>query len=114
MNKPFILKKSSTLKTYINPNIQLGDRVKLIDGSALSCDTHKEDLYIVFSYPALTGSESTIKDMEGIVVEINVQDRILNSRGLSMAYLQDIVVSLGKANFRTCSKFVMKIQNETN
>jgi len=103
-------KQSYKIRKFINPDIKVGNKVKLIDGSGLSVkDTEHEDVYIVFAYPVLTGSHERLKDIEAYVEEIDIEDIIIPSFGLDTAYLQDIVVKIGEGYFRTCSKFVKNI-----
>ena len=65
--------------------------------------------FIVFDYPEITGSNEILKHIVGEVVEIGVTDSICV--GVLSARIQDIIVQIGKAKFRTCSKFVATTQN---
>jgi hypothetical protein len=103
-------KASLKLKKYINPQIKVGDKVKLIDGSALSHIKLKGDFYIVDSYPEITGEDALLKDIVGEVVKTKVKNS--GCFGAFDIYVQDIVVKLGKAKFRTCSKMVRVVEEE--
>lgn len=92
----------------------MGDKVRLIDGSALSCvDDVNNEYYIIFAYPNKTGSTEILKNLEGTVVETGITDHVaisLTIDPISVIYLQDIVVQLGDATFRTASQLVEKIE----
>jgi len=103
-------KSSLKLVKYKNPQIKVGDKIKLIDGSALSHITEKGDFYIIHSYRKLTGSDLSLEDIVGKVVKTNVKNR--GCFGAFDIYVQDIVVKLGKAKFRTCSQFVEVVEEE--
>lgn len=103
------MKKSIVVKTYIDPNINVGDSVVLIDGSGLSCIDSDEEIYIVFDYPELTGSDEELRNLKGVVTEVGITNYVLIN-GFNWGYVQDIVVKIGHSNFRTCSECVKKIQ----
>jgi len=105
-------KTSLKIKKYINPHIEVGDKIKLIDGSALSHIKLKGDFYIIYSYPEITGTDALLKDIVGEVVETNIKNR--GCFGDFHIYVQDIVISLGKTKFRTCSKFVKVVDEDNN
>lgn len=103
---------SYTLKDYIDPSIEIGNIVKLTDGSSLSLkENSKKKLFIVHSYPEITGSNKLIKDMQGIVIEKNITDKgVTFETGMNyIVYKQDILVQIGRAKFRIASKHVTKI-----
>jgi len=104
------MKKSFKLKTYINNNIKIGDKIKIIDGSGLSStmSDDNKDYYIIFSYPDYTKSNLNLKEIIGTVVQTNITDYILISNN-DYAYLQDIVIELGEGRFRTCSAFLKPV-----
>lgn len=87
----------------------VGSRVGLIDGSGLTCESIDKDVYIVFPYPELTGSEFALKELAFYVVEIGVANYAATSV-VDTAYIQDIVVQYDGCKFRTCSQFVKLIQ----
>ena len=102
------MKKSYKLSRHINSEIKVGDRIKIVDGSGLT--SFKEiDVYIIYSYLELTGSELKLKEIEGTVLETNIDNFIHPIHSLELAYLQDIVIELGNAKFRTSSNFIRKI-----
>ena len=104
---------SYTLKSNINPDIKVGDKVNLIDGSGLTLNIdqyyHKAKQYfIVNSYPEATGLNETLKDCEATVIKTGIVDKI--SLGcIYWAYIQDVLIKVGNVEFRTCSQFVTKI-----
>ena len=110
-------KLTYTIRKFINPDIKVGDRIYVIDGSGFTIvtdevDENKIDSYfIINSYPHITGIDEVLCKIIGTVVEINITDKIC-PRGTINCYLQDIVVSLGNAKFRTCSDFVKKIKSK--
>ena len=113
------MKHSCTIRVEINPNIKVGDKVFLIDGSGLTLvkEDDSEDAneyYIIFSYPDKTGSKLLLQSIEAKVIEVNVRDKISHRVDTLMnPLLQDIVVKVGDAEFRTCSKLVKKVKDQT-
>ena len=109
--------KNLKIESLINKNIKLGNSVKFIDDSLMALKTDnkylaskyniEDSLLIINSYKELTNSENKLKDIIGIVIEINVKDYC--SVGYKSAYITDITVKLGDAEFRTSSKMVIKI-----
>lgn len=111
-------KITHTIKNYINPNIEIGDTVRVWDGSTFSIKNttkHTKSLHIVYAYPELTGSNKPIKELVAIVVKTNVKNKgIVFSTGASwLIYRQDIVLLIGKTKFRCASKFVNKVKEIT-
>jgi len=108
------MKKSLEIKEY-HQQLEVGDRVRVIDGSSLTVkengiyDPQLEECIIICAYPELTGSSNRLKDIVGTVVEINITDRIVPGEATLIAYRQDIVIQLHKAFFRTASRMVRKI-----
>lgn len=109
-------KHSKQIKKLIDEQIKVGDKVRLIDGSAVCCvEDADNEYYLIFAYPDKTGSTEILKDLEGTVIETGITDHVsltLISDLLSVVYLQDIVVQIGDANFRTASQLVRKIDGE--
>lgn len=101
------MKQSYRLLREINPKIKVGDKIKIFDGSGLTSFKDKK-VYIIFSYFDLTGLYEPLKDIEGTVLEVNVDDFVCTSH-FETAYLQDVVIELGNAKFRTMSNFIQKV-----
>jgi len=100
------MKKTLNLKRYQNLEIKVGDRVCLIDGSALSCEeSGSTEVIIIMAYPELTHRSETLKNIIGEVVEVGVTDKIVLGV-CGNCYLQDIVVKIGDGVFRTASELV--------
>lgn len=102
-------KKSYQLIHLYSPHIKVGDEVYLKDGSALTLlsDDNKEtkdSYYIVNSYPICTGSTLKLEEIKATVITINIKDRV--TIGSVSVYIQDIIVQIGNAQFRTCSALV--------
>ena len=102
---------TAKIKGTINPSIQVGDIVKLIDGSAL---THESgDCWIVNSYPELTSSDKVLKEIPCTVLEVGIADQVCVDdyfvKQTNIVYIQDIVVQCGNATFRTNSGMVYKL-----
>jgi hypothetical protein len=89
----------------INTSIKIGDKVKVYDGSSLSAIGHDEEVYIVYPYPAITGSKSKLQDMIGTVVEIN-RPYYCSACFNNKLYRCDLVIQLGEGKFRTNSTMV--------
>lgn len=108
------MKKSIQLFTLINKDIKVGDKVKFTDGSSLSLKGHNDlsyyknnELYIIYAYPEITGVSDILKEIEGTVIETGITNVVCLSD--EWCYLQDCVIQLGKAQFRTASKHVIKV-----
>jgi len=108
------MKKSLQIKD-LHQDLEIGDNVILIDGSALTLKEHDQydeftqEYIIIREYPEVTGNPNKLKDIVGTVKEINIQDYISPSEAVNLAYRQDIIVQIGKALFRTASRLVKKI-----
>ena len=102
-------KKSFTIKRCIDSDIKPGDVVLLTDGSGLSLDDDEseDNYYIVYDY-AITNDHRLLKEIPAIVIQTNLTSHVLVVYN-DFAYLQDIIVEVGAARFRTCSKFVGRI-----
>ena len=111
-----MIRHSYKLQNYIDPNIKVGHIVRMIDGSGLSfmCDPLSEewerDYAIVSAYPELTGLSKILMDCDAKVIETGVSNYI--RIGVRTAYVQDIVVEIGTAKFRTCSMFVTNLREK--
>ena len=106
--------KVLTLNKCVNSSISEGDKVILIDGSALypMSEEHKDKrVFIVNSYPEITGSELKLHKIKCNVLETGLSDKVSYS-GNNWAYLLDIVILCGNEKFRTCSEFVKIVENE--
>ena len=97
---------------HFDLSISVGDSVFLTDGSALSLKSDDkfrfEKYYIVDSYPKITGDYHDLKNIKGTVTKVGIKNRIIYS-GFSWCYVQDIIVKVGNAEFRTASKMVTKV-----
>ena len=100
-------KKTMQVSSYIDPKITVGAIVRLTDGSGLSIKEKNiyKDFYIVGSYPEEVGARTKLEDCACEVIETGVTDWVV-AGVLNHCYIQDIVVKIGKAEFRTCSAFV--------
>ena len=99
-------KESFKIKKLINPSIKIGDVVKLVDGSGLTCDKIQYPI-IIRAYPDVLESTRCIKNLIAIVVGIN-QEYVTNSF-YDQVYLQDISITINGILFRTASQFVVKV-----
>ncbi len=104
--------KQFFIEKHINPDIQINDKVKLIDGSAFSLhevetDESNQEHFIVDSYPSF-GLFKPLEQYTCNVIATNLTDTVLLSFNKT-AYLQDIIVSCEGVLFRTCSAFVKKV-----
>lgn len=101
---------SLEIRTLINKEIKKGDTVRLIDGSGLSHIESTEAFYIIYAYYNETGLNQALKHIDAEVLEVGVCDYCVLGAAKNV-YLQDIVIKIGNAKFRTSSKFV-HIQEE--
>lgn len=102
-------KESLKLEFHMNSLIEVGDHVKLTDGSGLTCELSESDVFIVFAYPELTKSVVILKELVFKVVEAGVTNYVATSV-CKKAYIQDIVVEYNGCKFRTCSTFVKYVE----
>lgn len=107
------MKKSIKIQlnnSEINPQICVGDTVKLYDGLALTLVDDDElntpqTRYVACAYPELTGSHQVLKDMQGEVIANGINNRFCTGI-FGGSYQQDIIVRVGEALFRTNSRMV--------
>ena len=96
------------IKQHIQPNINVGDKVIISDGSYLTCETYPNDFFlIVSSYPEKLGSNEKLKHLLGEVVKTNITTNLTESF-VDGIYQQDIQVSINGVIFNTCSGCVKK------
>jgi hypothetical protein len=102
------MKREFKISKHINPEIKVGDKVKIFDGSALTC-SDKPNAYIIIpnSYPEITGINEALMHIEGEVLDLN--QNTVCSAPIESYYLQDATIRLGDAKFRTCTAFLIKI-----
>ena len=101
-------------KTFINPNIKVGDKVRICDGSGLTRELDDDNhYYIINSYSHITKTDKNLKEIIATVVAININDSISITHA-GFARLQDIIIQLGDAKFRTCSQFVIQCDEHGN
>ena len=99
-------KESYKFKEFIDFSIKIGDLVRLVDGSGLSCEFIDYPI-IVNSYHILN-TTNTIEKLTGVVVNVNQKYVTLNSTA-DTCYLQDIQISINGVLFRTASRFVKNV-----
>jgi hypothetical protein len=101
-------KKQYQIQKHINPEIQIGDMVRLIDGSGLTHSSNVQDVYIILGYPQLVGSNLPLNVLDFKVVNTGITD--LACGGVyDKVYLQDIEIEYEGSIFYTCSKFVSRL-----
>lgn len=102
-------KQTFTLEKYIDTTIKAGDSIRVFDGSAFTPLNHiDEEYYIVLSYPELTGINAEIENIVGEVIFTGIENSICMGV-LGTVYQQDLIIQIGHTLFRTCSKFVQKV-----
>lgn len=102
------MKKQFIISKHINPEIKKGDKVRLIDGSGLTCaKEYKEQICIVFPYEEITGSKLPLRELTFTVTRTGIKDLVC-SGVLGTVYLQDIELEYNGVKFYNCSKFVSK------
>lgn len=106
--------KTVRISRHINPTIKKGDLVRLVDGSALTCCFNNEHHLIIKAYPSITGSNLLLKNMDAVVLMTGVQDVGSYYKPLDHVYIQDIIIQLGNARYRTCSRFVSLVKIDFN
>ena len=99
-------KESFKIRNLINPSIKIGDVVKLLDGSGLTCDEIQYPI-IVRAYPDVLESTRRIENLIAVVVGINQE--YVTSPSFNEVYLQDISITINGILFRTASQFVVKV-----
>ncbi len=97
------------LEYYIDPTIEVGDKVRMIDGSGLSIANSSEEVYVVDSYPELLGTDRLLKNLIATVIAVGVETNGIN--GYKTIYIQDIQIQIGEVVFNTCSQFVSKVED---
>ena len=79
-------------------DLKVNQTVKLVDGRSLtSIDANGlYDVYIVNSYPKLTGINGELKTLKALVIETNLKNHICSGDG----YIQDTLIKIGDGLFR--------------
>lgn len=99
------------LKVYeLKPKtLIVGNKVKLVDGSSLTCEQHPyKEHYIVLNYEG-TESGKPLKELDAEVVETNIEG--LYCMGVvDNLYKQDVKIKIGSLYFYTSSKHVQLIE----
>lgn len=113
--------KKRNLEANVNSKICVGDKVRITDGSYLGyvgddCDTFKSlsslgkhKLYIVDSYPILTGSNLKLKDLEFTVTKTYLNDICKCEKWEPESFpdiSRDVVISYNGLHLKTCSQFL--------
>ena len=82
-------------------DLKVNQTVKLVDGSSLtSIDANGlYDVYIVNSYPKLTGINGELKTLKALVIETNLKNHIC-SGVIGNGYIQDTLIKIGDGLFR--------------
>ncbi len=97
------------LKRLINPNIKVGDKIQICDGSGLYPNFETNQNYcIIYAYPDVTKSPYILKDIVGTVIKTNISNIVVDSGG-DWVYGVDIEIQLGEVRFYTCSEFVYQV-----
>lgn len=103
-------KQSLEIQLRRQVSIQVGDTVRIIDGSALSVkDDPDRVVSIVHPYPDTTGSEDILERIPCTVLEVGIINHVHPFEVCGIAYLQDLVIQVGDAEFRTNSRMVRKL-----
>lgn len=108
-----INKKSYIVSEWSYPeekNFKVGDTVRIIDGSALTCDKSETDIYIVFSYPELTGNDTELKQLDFKIKQLGINNHFCGGVG-NKIYRQDALIEYNGVEFRTNSQALFKQEN---
>jgi len=102
---------SLTLSELKTKDLKIGDKIVINDGSSISIKDEElamkyDEIYIVYAFSELTGTNLSLHSMVGTVEEINVKDKFIAGVD-NRIYQQDIVIKLGNCLFRTNSSMVM-------
>ena len=99
------MKNQLKLRPLQEQTLKVGDTVKLIDGSSLTALNYDEEVYIVFPYKKLTGTEERLKDIIAVVTDVEVEGLFCKGADNSI-YKQDIELVAGTGIFYTNSSMV--------
>jgi len=90
------------------PDLQVGDKVYLCDGSSLACLSHEVDWpMIIKAYPEITGSHKHLKDCQAKIISMNNTEYV-SLGSCNQVYMLDTYILIGNSLWATCSKFLTK------
>lgn len=99
------MKKQFKIYELKPKSILIGDKVRLIDGSSLTCEElPNKEVYIVCSYEG-TNSGKPLKELDAEVVETNIEGLYCEG-AMGTLFKQDIKIKIGSLHFYTSSKHV--------
>lgn len=105
------METENKIRQHLQPDINVGDKVIIWDGSYLTCETYPNEFFlIVSSYPEKLESEEKLKHLLGEVIKTNVTTNLTESF-VDGIYQQDIQVSINGVIFNTCSGCVKRFEN---
>ncbi len=104
------MRKTLKIVNLVKQDLEVGDLVRLIDGSSLSLNIKNpsETYYIIKSYFSVTGNSNHLEEIECKVLKVDIEDCYIEGAYESL-YKQDILIKVGAAEFRTHSSMVKKI-----
>lgn len=99
------MKKQFKIYELKPKSLLIGDKVRLIDGSSLTCEQNPvKEHYIIYSYEGV-GSNEPLKELDAEVIETNIEG--LYCEGvMDTLFKQDIKIKIGSLYFFTSSKHV--------
>lgn len=104
------MKKQFEVSYHINPDIKVGDIVRVWDGSALTSPEYPDkDFAIIYPYKDETGKEHSLKNLDAEVIAVGVKSNATILQHPNIVYFQDITIRIGNCTFNTCSNFVRKV-----
>lgn len=104
-----MVKRQFKVRELETKHFSLGDKVKLIDGSSLTCYDQSRDVYIIHAYKDITGLNEILKYCTAEVIHNNISD--LFAEGiLGFIYKQDVCIKIGEGIFYTSSAHIVSVE----
>ena len=88
----------------VNPNIKVGDTVRINDSLGLSTVDGRDSFDLNKSYPGVTGYTVNLCTLTGVVLEVGITN-VVSTHNLFL----DVRIKLGNTVFFTCSEFLNKL-----
>jgi hypothetical protein len=113
------MKNQFKLRLITLQELKVGDIVRVYDGSSITSEKDDKAIFIVHSYPELTGLNNELKDINAEVLKVGIDDLFcFGCHGFrddpSSIYRQDIQIKIGNGIFYTNSSMVYKVEQTSN
>lgn len=111
------MKNQFQLRQIKSQELKVGDVVRVYDGSSITSEKDDKAIFIVHSYPELTGINNELKNIDAEVLKVGIDDLFCFGCPRfkcepSSIYRQDIQIKIGNGIFYTNSSMVYLTQSD--